>query len=148
LKLRAATPADVPALALVAQRSYKAAFAAILEGPVLATRDAAFFEQRFVESLQSITVAAEDEVPIGFLLMTDRHIDMLFIDPAFAGKGVGSRLLGHAEQKGARSLECFRDNYGARGFYERHGWRIERSYDRAFAGRERSFVWYVKDVIA
>ena len=89
---------------------------------------------------------AEDEGnPIGFLLVTDNHIDMLFVDPPGIGKGAGSRLLQFAEQNGARTLECFRDNHAARRFYERHGWRLEREYDRDFAGRSRSFVFYVKE---
>ncbi|MCB5174284.1 hypothetical protein LGR44_03755 [Microvirga sp. SM9] len=53
-------------------------------------------------------------------------------------------LLQRAECLGAKSLECFRDNHGARRFYERHGWRLAREYERAFAGRERSFVLYEK----
>jgi putative acetyltransferase len=47
--------------------------------------------------------------------------------------------------RGAKSLECFRDNHGARRFYERHGWRVTREYEREFAGRNRSFVFYEKE---
>ncbi|WP_162419707.1 GNAT family N-acetyltransferase [Microvirga brassicacearum] len=144
MKLRAATGADVPALARVAQRSYQFAFAGILEDDVLASRDAEFFAARFAASLEALIVAVDNENPLGFLLMTDGHIDMLFIDPGSTGKGVGSRLLDYAERKGAKSLECFRDNHGARRFYERYGWRLDREYDREFAGRNRSFVFYVK----
>lgn len=80
----------------------------------------------------------------GFLLMTDGHIDMLFMDPATSGQGGGAQLLKEAEALGAKSLECFRDNHGARRFYERHGWRIVRAYEREFAGRHRAFVLYEK----
>jgi putative acetyltransferase len=76
--------------------------------------------------------------------MSDGHIDMLFMDPTAVGQGGGTCLLKEAERRGAKSLECFRDNHAARRFYERHGWRIEREYDREFAGRSRSFVRYVK----
>lgn len=144
MKLRAATGADLPALARVAQRSYQSAFADILEDDVLASRDADFFAARLATTLEALIVAVDDENPLGFLLMTDGHIDMLFMDPESTGKGVGSRLLDYAERNGAKSLECFRDNHGARRFYERHGWRLDREYDREFAGRNRSFVFYVK----
>ena len=89
-------------------------------------------------------VALERKTPVGFLLMTDGHIDMLFMEPAASGRGGGAVLLREAETLGAKSLECFRDNHAARRFYERHGWRVEREYEREFAGRSRSFVLYEK----
>ncbi|NNC01012.1 GNAT family N-acetyltransferase, partial [Corallococcus exiguus] len=104
-----------------------------------------FFASRFVESLDRITVAQDDDALLGFLLMTDGHIDMLFMDPDAVGKGVGTLLLRDAEARGAASLECFRDNHGARIFYERNGWSLSRAYDREFAGKSRSFVFYVKE---
>jgi putative acetyltransferase len=111
---------------------------------VLATRDADFFAERFSASWERMLVALAGEEAIGFLLMTDGHIDMLFMDPDATGQGAGALLLAKAEALGATSLECFRDNLGARRFYERHGWRVAREYAREFAGRERSFVFYVK----
>jgi putative acetyltransferase len=135
---------DIPTLAAIAERSYRAAFAGILEEEVLAGRDAAFFAERFASSWERMLVALERDAPIGFLLMTDGHIDMLFMDPDAGGKGVGARLLAEAEARGAKSLECFRDNHGARRFYERYGWRVKREYAREFAGRGRSFVFYEK----
>ncbi len=142
--VRPARPDDVPALAAIAERSYRAAFADILEGEVLAGRDAAFFAERFASSWERMLVALQDG-PMGFLLVTDGHIDMLFMDPDASGRGGGALLLKEAEARGAKSLECFRDNHGARRFYERQGWRVAREYEREFAGRSRSFVFYVKD---
>jgi len=142
--VRPAGEDDVLALAAIAEVSYRAAFAGILEADVLAGRDETFFAERFASSWEHMLVACSGERPIGFLLMTDGHIDMLFMDPAASGEGGGSLLLEAAEQQGARSLECFRDNHGARRFYERNGWQVERQYDRDFAGKRRSFVLYVK----
>jgi putative acetyltransferase len=142
--VRPAGADDVPALAAVAERSYRAAFADILELDVLQSRDAAYFAERFASSWEKMLVACSGEALAGFLLMSDGHIDMLFMDPTAGGKGGGTCLLKEAERRGAKSLECFRDNHAARRFYERHGWRIEREYDREFAGRSRSFVRYVK----
>ncbi|WP_114946902.1 GNAT family N-acetyltransferase [Microvirga calopogonii] len=136
---------DIPALAAIAERSYRAAFADILEPDVLVGRDAAFFAERFTASWERMLVAVSDGSPVGFLLMTDHHIDMLFMDPVASGRGGGALLLREAEAQGAKSLECFRDNHAARRFYERHGWRIGREYEREFAGRSRHFVLYAKD---
>ena len=142
--VRSARAEDVPALAGIAERSYRAAFAHILEQQVLASRSEAAFAERFATCWQRMLIAVAGEKPVGFLLMTDRHIDMLFMDPGAGGKGGGTLLLGKAEALGARSLECFRDNHEARRFYERHGWRVTREYEREFAGRRRSFVLFGK----
>jgi putative acetyltransferase len=142
--VRAAKAADIPAMAAVAERSYGEAFAAILEADVLATRNAAFFAERFRISLDRMCVA-EDDAVCGFTLVTDAHIDMLFVDPAKAGRGVGSFLLQHAEANGARTLECFRDNASARAFYEKHGWTLAQEYEREFLGWVRSFASYAKE---
>ncbi|HLM41386.1 MAG TPA: GNAT family N-acetyltransferase [Microvirga sp.] len=144
MRVRAARPEDVPALAAIAERSYRWAFEGILEPEVLAGRDAAFFAARFASSWEHMLVALAHEEPMGFLLMTDGHIDMLFMDTRASGQGGGALLLKQAEALGARSLECFRDNHGARRFYERQGWQLAKEYDRDFAGRQRSFVLYVK----
>jgi putative acetyltransferase len=144
LIVRPAEPDDVPILAGIAQSSYSFAFADILEQEVIDDHDIAFFMARFVHAWQRMLVALSDDRPIGFLLMTKGHIDMLFMDPDASGQGGGSLLLREAEALGAKSLECFRDNHGARRFYERHGWQVEREYEREFAGRIRNFVLYGK----
>jgi putative acetyltransferase len=128
----------------VAERSYRAAFDEILEHEVLATRDAAFFGARFGEAWERMRVAEDGGRVLGFTLVTDGHIDMIFVDPDAAGSGAGSTLLAQAEAEGARSLECFRDNHAARRFYERRGWRLTREYERAFLGAERAFAFYEK----
>ena len=142
--VRPARAADIPALATIAERSYRAAFAGILERDVIDGRDAAFFAERFASCWERMLVVLSHEELIGFLLMTDGHIDMLFMDPDAGGRGGGSLLLAEAEVRGAKSLECFRDNHGARRFYERHGWQMTREYEREFAGKSRSFVFYEK----
>ncbi len=144
MRVRSARAEDVPALAAIAERSYRSAFRNILEEDVLARRDAAYFAGHFAAEWERMLVALSSEVPVGFLLMTDAHIDMLFMDPEASGQGGGALLLAHAEAQGAASLECFRDNHAARRFYERHGWRLARKYERDFAGHGRRFVLYVK----
>jgi putative acetyltransferase len=140
--VRPATVADVGAMAAVAERSYRAGFAEILEPDVLAARDAAFFAGRFCDSLSRMRVAEAAGRVVGFTLVADGHIDMLFVDPERAGSGAGSALLAQAEVEGARTLECFRDNHAARQFYESRGWRPMREYEREFLGRRRPFVFY------
>lgn len=143
--VREAGPEDVPALAGIAERSYRAAFAGILEPEALALRDAAFFADRFGEAWPHMRVAERDGRVLGFSLVTGSHLDMLFVDPAAAGEGAGSALLTSVEAEGARTLESFCDNLRARAFYERCGWTLQRSYEREFLGRSRAFVLYGRD---
>lgn len=111
---------------------------------MLAARDPASFAARFAEVLPRLRVAERDGRVIGFSLMTDGHIDMMFVDPAVHRSGAGRVLLAECEGRGAKSLECFRDNTRARAFYEAHGWRLARGYAREFAGRTHHFVFYEK----
>jgi putative acetyltransferase len=145
VRVRNADPEDVPALAGIAERSYRAAFAAILEPEALASRDCAFFADRFGEAWPRMRVAERGGRILGFSLVTERHLDMLFVDPAAGGEGAGTALLGRVEAEGARTLESFRDNHRARAFYERRGWTLRRSYERDFLGRSRAFVLYGRD---
>ena len=107
-------------------------------------RDAAFFAERFARAGNACWSSLAHEEPIGFLLMTDGHIDMLFMDPRCRRQRRRFASPGRGGGRGAKSLECFRDNHGARRFYERHGWRMTREYERDFAGKSRSFVFYEK----
>jgi GNAT superfamily N-acetyltransferase len=56
------------------------------------------------------------------------HLSYLFVDPEHQGRGVGARLLEHAQAEAARrgysrmSLHTPRLNARARRFYERAGW--------------------------
>ncbi|MCG7393497.1 GNAT family N-acetyltransferase [Microvirga sp. ACRRW] len=145
--VRPAEPDDIPFMAGIAQRSYALAFANILEAEVIDDHDIAFFMARFAFAWERMLVARSGETLTGFLLITDGHIDMLFMDPDASGQGGGARLLAEAEARGAKSLECFRDNHGARRFYERHGWRVTREYEREFAGCKRSFIFYEKSKV-
>jgi putative acetyltransferase len=144
LILRPATQADIAAAADVAARSYRAAFADILDAAALDARTPGFFAERFAAALQLLVVAISEGTLLGFSLMANGHIDMLFVDPACQGSGVGRRLLAEAEARGASSLECFRANFAARRFYEGRGWRLAQAYARAFAGAEHEFVRYEK----
>jgi putative acetyltransferase len=141
--IRPASRDDIPALARIAAAAYRSAFQPILGEQGLALRGADFFEQRFPDELPWLHVG-EDHAGrmLGFHQVKDGLLVMLFLDPALVGRGLGALLLRHAEALGAVRLECFRDNPGARRFYEREGWRYAEAYKREFAGAERDFVAY------
>lgn len=137
--IRPAREADVDALARVAVAAYRAGFAEFLEPETLARCDAAFFAARFAQAWPRMTLAEEGGAVVAFALITDRHLDMLFVDPARIGRGIGARLLAALD---VASLECFAANLKARRFYERAGWTLESAYAREYMGRARDFVCY------
>ncbi len=76
------------------------------------------------------TLAAFDaDVMAGFIAMTEKHVDQLYVDPSCQRAGVGSALLDRALRSwpGRITLHVFEENAPARAFYDKHG----------FAGRDR-----------
>ena len=142
MRLRPARPEDIATLARIAVDSYRKTFAGILERRALDARDASFFIRRFRRTRRRLHLASTRGRVVAFSMVTRKHLDMLFVDPRFMGRGAGRRLLARCTQHGVCTLECFRDNHAARRFYERQGWRLVRSYARVFAGKSRDFVFY------
>lgn len=66
-------------------------------------------------------------VPVGFLGIQGQRLEMLFLDPAVRGTGLGRRLLTIAiKQYGVRELTVNEQNPQAVGFYEHMGFRTYR----------------------
>ncbi len=141
--IRKAVAADIaPAAALMAQ-AYATHFQPIMGDAALGF-DRVHFEARFTRELSDLTVLDADGVR-GVLLIKGGHIAMLFA--AETGQGHGAALLTYAEAHGARSLEVFAANEGARRFYERAGWQVADDYEREFAGALHRFLRYEKPMI-
>jgi len=64
-----------------------------------------------------------DGKPAGFIGLDGAQVEMLFVDPAYHGKGIGSSLLAHAIQLKGRALtvDVNEQNAGAAGFYKHYG---------------------------
>lgn len=64
---------------------------------------------------------------VGFMGVVGMKIEMLFIDPAWRGQGIGRRLLTHAvEALGATLVDVNEQNAQAVGFYDRMGFEVIR----------------------
>lgn len=68
---------------------------------------------------------------IGFAGLSKGWLDHLYVDPDCQGRGFGSMLLEHVKalQPEGTQLWVFQKNAGARRFYERHDFRLERMTD-------------------
>ena len=108
-------------------RIMRAALASFDWMPVLHTPDEDLtFVGNQVLPHQAVTVAEAGENAVGFIAVEGEWIEQLYLDPAFTGGGIGSRLLAQAgETMPVARLYCFQANSGARRFYERHGFQAE-----------------------
>ncbi len=73
----------------------------------------------------TVWVAEDGGRVVGLLALGDRFVEQLHVDTEWQGKGVGSALLQHAKALSPEGLSLFtlQKNEGARGFYERRGFR-------------------------
>lgn len=91
----------------------------------LTAADIDFFESRLLAEYfgaVELTVAAVDEVPVGFSGLADGKLEMLFVDQQHRGTGVGAVLLHHAISAHPGLLvDVNEQNPQAVGFYRRFG---------------------------
>jgi GNAT superfamily N-acetyltransferase len=68
---------------------------------------------------------------VGFAGLSDGWLDHLYVDTDSQSRGAGSMLLEHVKrlQPGGIRLWVFQKNLGARRFYERHAFRLEKMTD-------------------
>jgi GNAT superfamily N-acetyltransferase len=117
--LRPATGSDARDIA----RIMRAALGSFAWMPMVHTpdEDLAFISD-IVLPRQRVTVAEACEGIVGFIAVLGEWVEQLYIDPAWTGSGIGSRLLKQATAGMTEvKLHCFQANSGARRFYERHG---------------------------
>jgi len=129
IRLRPMTDADVPALQRIHAAATASSYGAvltwlqpILEDPATPLEPADF----------TICAVAGDapEAVLGYVAVTQCHIENLYIDPSAQGRGIGAKLLAEvARRVDARplTLRCLHLNPAARRFYERHGYVVART---------------------
>lgn len=65
-----------------------------------------------------------DKRPVGFMLLVNGHMEALFVDPEFHGRGVGASLVRHGVSLSpTMTTDVNEQNTQAVGFYERMGFR-------------------------
>lgn len=99
-----------------------------------------FLSEKDLESLEPYVRQALAEVPAlavaetedgvaGFIGLSENKIEMLFIDPAFIGKGIGRKLVDWAiNEKGIRPIDVNEQNTYAVSVYTHWGFK---TYDRS-----------------
>jgi GNAT superfamily N-acetyltransferase len=128
--LRRAGADDAGAVAEVWLRSRRASIPAI-PAPVHDDDEVrAYFESVVLPGLPT-WVIERDAYVVAILVLRDRWIEHLYVDPEWTGQGLGSELLGRAKQVHPDGLDLwtFESNTDARRFYERHGFIAVGSTD-------------------
>lgn len=123
IAIRPSTPNDGDLLLDVWLRSVRATHAflgeADIEALIPAVRDGALV------ALEVWVLEDGTGQPIGFMGLDGAKLEALFIDPAHAGKGGGSRLLTHARSlKGPLTVDVNEQNPQALGFYRARGFVV------------------------
>ncbi|MFG2664441.1 GNAT family N-acetyltransferase [Streptomyces sp. NPDC048387] len=119
--IRRAAGSDAAAVADVWLRS----FAAALPGVRRAHTDdqvRSWFREVVVPG-REVWVATVEGSAVGMMVLDAEELDQLYLDPAWQGQGIGSRLVDLAKQHrpAGLTLWTFQVNESARRFYERHG---------------------------
>ena len=125
--LRPAIGSDAAAIATMMRASLNAFdWMPVLHAP----EEDLFFICDMVLPRQQVTVAEAGSEIVGFIAVSGDWVEQLYLDPAWTGRGIGSRLLIDATAAlPVVKLHCFQANTGARRFYERHGFRAEEFGD-------------------
>lgn len=77
-----------------------------------------------------------DDLPVGFMLLAEQHLEALFVDPDFRGAGVGRLLITHARALAPQlTTDVNEQNAQATGFYLKMGFCITGRSEKDSEGR-------------
>ena len=118
------TPELVERLVDVWERSVRATHTFLSEAEIAEIKP---FVPQAIAGVETLVVAEGDGGSAGFMGVQDGRLEMLFLDPAARGNGLGRRILEHGiEQLGVTELTVNEQNPQAVGFYEQLGFKTYR----------------------
>ena len=122
-RLPAPTPHELNALTALWERSVRATHG------FLAAEDIHFFRRMVREealtAVELLVVRNAAGEFAAFAGVAGERLEMLFVDPAECGKGIGDKLVRHVVRHcGVRRVDANEQNTRAVGFYERMGFHI------------------------
>ena len=83
----------------------------------------------FLPTAPTLVAVYDTDEPLGFMLLNGHHLEALFVDPNYHGKGIGKKLIAHAREANAiLTTDVNEQNSQASAFYKRLGFsQIGRS---------------------
>lgn len=119
ITFRDRTPADNEAVHRVWTRAVRATHTFLSDQDFAEISD--LLRDQYVPNT-GLDLAIQNGDIIGFMGMSDLHIDSLFIDPDWTGQGLGRQFLARARRKGRPiTVDVNEQNTGAVAFYRRVG---------------------------
>ena len=105
-----------------------------------------YVPQALKEIPHLLIVENERQIPVGFMGIAERHLEMLFISDTERGKGFGKELLKYGMEKySVEDLAVNEQNPLARGFYEHMGFTVYGRTERDEQGNPYPLL-YMKRV--
>ncbi|MEE8276099.1 MAG: GNAT family N-acetyltransferase [Alphaproteobacteria bacterium] len=134
IEICAATAHDIPTLIAISQRTIMKMYPPFLgEEAVSAYVASGAVSRFFQDNIDACLIASLGAHLIGCASAKRNVLDLIIIDSDLHGRGYGSKLLEAVEERlGERpcvlTLNSFRDNDQANGFYRKNGWQVDREF--------------------
>ncbi|AXF61221.1 MULTISPECIES: acetyltransferase [unclassified Leclercia] len=120
MKIEPAVPSKFERLVAIWESSVRATHHFLQESDIAALRP--LLLNAYLPNLKVVIARDESGVIHGFLGADENRIEMLFVDDASRGKGVGTLLLRHAiDHFGANEVDVNEQNPQGVGFYQHMG---------------------------
>jgi GNAT superfamily N-acetyltransferase len=122
MDIRRAVPTEADCLAALWLRSRAASVPAI-PPPVHTDEEVRQWFEKVVLPSYEVWVADSEGEVIALMVLNHGEIDQLYVDPDSTGLGIGGTMLERAQSLYPNRLKLwtFQSNFGARRFYEAHG---------------------------
>jgi GNAT superfamily N-acetyltransferase len=134
MDVRTPEPDELDRLAKVWYEAWQDAHADILPKELARDRTEESFRRRLTAAIDDTRVVGPRGRPLGFCTIKDDEVYQLFVAAEARGTGVAAALIGDAETRLRMSgvavawLACAIGNTRAAKFYEKCGWRLERTF--------------------
>lgn len=124
MKIRRAVPEDVQPLTDIWCRSVRATHDFLSDDDVQSLEPVV--REQVIPALETWVLVSASGVQLGFIALSGRAVEALFVDPPAFGKGGGTLLLTHARQQRMEPLavDVNEQNPGALGFYKSAGFEV------------------------
>jgi GNAT superfamily N-acetyltransferase len=143
LRLRAATQVDETAIVRLCKVSLTTTYGAFMEPERMRPWTEGTEVENYVARMwPRTTVAVLDREVVGVVALDEAVIDLLWVADALRGRGIGRRLMGHAEatltaDHAEAELECFAPNRAGLAFYKSGGYSEVCRYYEAASGVDK-----------
>ena len=93
-----------------------------------------------------IIIENKNQIPVGFMGITEQHLEMLFISNEERGKGLGKKLLQYGIEKySINDLAVNEQNPLAKGFYEHMGFEVYKRTEYDEQGNHYPLLYMKRD---